>query len=407
MRRRLLLVEDDPTLRQALTFNLTREGYEVTSAADGEAALEAARNERLDLILLDVMLPGMSGVEVLRVLRREGRGDPGDHPLGQGRRDRPRRRPQGRRRRLRRQAVQPTGAAGAHRGRAAPAPTRDRRAGASGPARVREGRDRRRPTRGHRRGRADPPDHQGVRPAGPHGRQPRAASSPATSCSRASGATTTSATGARWTSTSAGCAASCASPKATTTSAPCAGSATHSPRDRRDGSQLLGRLRSPARASRRRPPDPGGRPPADRSRGAGGGVAGRARRFVAVWHEPHRRLRIRVAGRRCATGRRERRGDDRRGRPRSTRDPPVRRRRGAARRRWACHVAARHHGPAPHRARPARLRRQHQPRAADAAHLDQAARGDAELRHRRRRRDHARLRHPDRARDRSPRPARR
>ena len=72
MRRRLLLVEDDRTLRQALTFNLTREGYEVTAAADGEAALEAARSERLDLILLDVMLPGMSGVEVLRVLRREG-----------------------------------------------------------------------------------------------------------------------------------------------------------------------------------------------------------------------------------------------------------------------------------------------------------------------------------------------
>jgi two-component system alkaline phosphatase synthesis response regulator PhoP len=72
MRRRLLLVEDDATLRQALTFNLTREGYEVTTAADGPRGLEAARNERLDLILLDVMLPGMSGVEVLRVLRREG-----------------------------------------------------------------------------------------------------------------------------------------------------------------------------------------------------------------------------------------------------------------------------------------------------------------------------------------------
>src|ERR671918_3065538 len=72
MRRRVLLVEDDPTLRQALTFNLTREGYEVSSAADGEAALEAARNQRLDLVLLDVMLPGLSGVEVLRVLRREG-----------------------------------------------------------------------------------------------------------------------------------------------------------------------------------------------------------------------------------------------------------------------------------------------------------------------------------------------
>jgi two-component system, OmpR family, alkaline phosphatase synthesis response regulator PhoP len=72
MRRHLLLVEDDATLRRALAFNLTREGYEVASAADGESALEAARSQRLDLILLDVMLPGMSGVEVLRVLRREG-----------------------------------------------------------------------------------------------------------------------------------------------------------------------------------------------------------------------------------------------------------------------------------------------------------------------------------------------
>ena len=72
MRRRLLLVEDDPTLRQALAFNLSREGYEVATAGDGEAGLDAARSERLDLILLDVMLPGMSGVEVLRVLRREG-----------------------------------------------------------------------------------------------------------------------------------------------------------------------------------------------------------------------------------------------------------------------------------------------------------------------------------------------
>ena len=72
MRRRLLLVEDDPILRQALTFNLAREGYEVTTAADGETALESARSDQLDLILLDVMLPGMSGVEVLRVLRRDG-----------------------------------------------------------------------------------------------------------------------------------------------------------------------------------------------------------------------------------------------------------------------------------------------------------------------------------------------
>src|SRR5207247_9206344 len=72
MRRKPLVVEDDRTLRQALVFNLSREGYEPVTAADGENALAIARAQRLDLILLDVMLPGMSGVEVLRTLRREG-----------------------------------------------------------------------------------------------------------------------------------------------------------------------------------------------------------------------------------------------------------------------------------------------------------------------------------------------
>ncbi|MDQ5840961.1 MAG: response regulator transcription factor [Chloroflexota bacterium] len=59
-------------MRQALTFNLTREGYDVASAVDGEQALAAGRDPRHDLILLDLMLPGMSGLEVLRTLRREG-----------------------------------------------------------------------------------------------------------------------------------------------------------------------------------------------------------------------------------------------------------------------------------------------------------------------------------------------
>jgi two-component system alkaline phosphatase synthesis response regulator PhoP len=71
-RRRILVVEDDRTLRTALAFNLTREGYEVQTAVDGEQALGIARGGTLDLVLLDVMLPGMSGVEVLRVLRRDG-----------------------------------------------------------------------------------------------------------------------------------------------------------------------------------------------------------------------------------------------------------------------------------------------------------------------------------------------
>ncbi len=71
MKRRILVVEDDRTLRQALTFNLSREDYEVRVAVDGEQALAAGRDPSLDLILLDVMLPAMSGREVLRRLRSE------------------------------------------------------------------------------------------------------------------------------------------------------------------------------------------------------------------------------------------------------------------------------------------------------------------------------------------------
>jgi len=72
MKRRILVVEDDRTLRQALVFNLDREGYGARSAVDGEQALAAARDGGLDLILLDLMLPGMSGMEVLRTMRGEG-----------------------------------------------------------------------------------------------------------------------------------------------------------------------------------------------------------------------------------------------------------------------------------------------------------------------------------------------
>jgi two-component system alkaline phosphatase synthesis response regulator PhoP len=71
-RRRILLVEDDATLRRALAFNLEREGYEVAVAVDGEQALGAARDPRLDLVVLDLMLPAMSGLEVLRRIRSEG-----------------------------------------------------------------------------------------------------------------------------------------------------------------------------------------------------------------------------------------------------------------------------------------------------------------------------------------------
>jgi two-component system alkaline phosphatase synthesis response regulator PhoP len=72
VRRRILVVEDDLTLRQVLTFTLGQEGYEVAGASDGESGLSAALGGRFDLILLDLMLPTMSGLEVLRTLRRDG-----------------------------------------------------------------------------------------------------------------------------------------------------------------------------------------------------------------------------------------------------------------------------------------------------------------------------------------------
>jgi two-component system, OmpR family, alkaline phosphatase synthesis response regulator PhoP len=72
VKRRILVVEDDVTLRQVLTFSLGQGGYEVASAGDGESGLAAAQSGRHDLILLDLMLPSMSGLEVLRTLRRDG-----------------------------------------------------------------------------------------------------------------------------------------------------------------------------------------------------------------------------------------------------------------------------------------------------------------------------------------------
>jgi DNA-binding response OmpR family regulator len=67
----ILVVEDDLTLLDTLEYNLVGEGYEVITAADGLTALEVAREEQPDLIVLDLMLPRLDGFEVCRVLRRE------------------------------------------------------------------------------------------------------------------------------------------------------------------------------------------------------------------------------------------------------------------------------------------------------------------------------------------------
>ncbi len=65
----ILLVEDDPNLRDTLAYRLRHEGYQVVTAADGPHAVEAARKARPDLIVLDLMLPGMDGLEVCKQVR--------------------------------------------------------------------------------------------------------------------------------------------------------------------------------------------------------------------------------------------------------------------------------------------------------------------------------------------------
>jgi two-component system alkaline phosphatase synthesis response regulator PhoP len=69
---RILLVEDEPTLVITLTDRLTSEGYVVESADDGPSGLARASGGTFDLVVLDVMLPGMSGFDVCRDLRRSG-----------------------------------------------------------------------------------------------------------------------------------------------------------------------------------------------------------------------------------------------------------------------------------------------------------------------------------------------
>jgi DNA-binding response OmpR family regulator len=71
MPEKILIVEDEPALQETLVYNLTRQGYLTEVAGDGFAALEAARRFLPDLILLDLMLPGLDGIEVCRILRQE------------------------------------------------------------------------------------------------------------------------------------------------------------------------------------------------------------------------------------------------------------------------------------------------------------------------------------------------
>ena len=71
MADRILVVEDEIVLREALVYNLTKQGYGVSVAADGHRAVELVCQEEPDLILLDIMLPGIDGFEVCRILRQD------------------------------------------------------------------------------------------------------------------------------------------------------------------------------------------------------------------------------------------------------------------------------------------------------------------------------------------------
>jgi DNA-binding response OmpR family regulator len=89
---RVLLIEDDPSIVAGLELNLSLEGYEVVTAADGEAGLRLAEQKSPDVILLDIMLPKVHGLEVLRQLRERdadvpvliltARGEEADKVLG-------------------------------------------------------------------------------------------------------------------------------------------------------------------------------------------------------------------------------------------------------------------------------------------------------------------------------------
>jgi len=68
---RILIVEDETTLRETLAYNLVKEGYEVAKSGDGAEALELARADKFDLIVLDIMLPSLDGLSFCRIIRKE------------------------------------------------------------------------------------------------------------------------------------------------------------------------------------------------------------------------------------------------------------------------------------------------------------------------------------------------
>lgn len=70
-KEKILLIEDEPDITEVLQYNLEKEGFEVEFAPRGDAGLEAIRKHNPDLLLLDLMLPGVDGLELTRILKRD------------------------------------------------------------------------------------------------------------------------------------------------------------------------------------------------------------------------------------------------------------------------------------------------------------------------------------------------
>ncbi len=69
--KKILIVDDEPDLAELVSYNLKKEGFEVSSASDGEEALKKIRKGNFNLVILDLMLPGIQGMELCRILRND------------------------------------------------------------------------------------------------------------------------------------------------------------------------------------------------------------------------------------------------------------------------------------------------------------------------------------------------
>ena len=71
MDKRILIVDDEPAIVKGLVFSLKQDGYNIDAAYDGEEAIEKFNNNQYDLVLLDVMLPKLNGLDVLQRIREK------------------------------------------------------------------------------------------------------------------------------------------------------------------------------------------------------------------------------------------------------------------------------------------------------------------------------------------------